>query len=133
MGKKTAMAIAACIAILMVTGVILFLFQSQKPVRHRHVPPVSEVVGVGIMLRADTQSHEVLIQQVVPHSPASEAGITNGLIVAGVDDVSLEGKFLADIANRIRGPVGTTVKLELVTPDHSQTNIVELTRRKLQL
>jgi len=57
----------------------------------------------------------------------------NGLIISRVDDVSLAGMNIFDTANRIRGPVGTTVKLELVTPDHSQTNTVELTRRKLQL
>ena len=37
----------------------------------------------------------------------------------------MAGINLADFAKLIRGPVGTTVKLELVTPDHSQTNTVE--------
>ena len=55
------------------------------------------------------------------------------MIISKVNDESLAGKRLADCANRIRGPVGSRVKLELVTPDHSQTNTVELTRRKLQL
>ena len=64
---------------------------------------------------------------------AAEAGITNSLIIARVNDVSPAGMNLADVANLIHGPVGTKVKLELVTPDHSQTNTVELTRRKLQL
>jgi C-terminal processing protease CtpA/Prc len=40
---------------------------------------------------------------------------------------------IMEVANRIRGHVGSTVKLELVTPDRSQTNTVTLTRRKLQL
>ena len=133
MSRKAAIAITIYIAILMVAGVLLFVFQPQKPVPHRHPVGPSELVGVGIQLKVNTRTHEVNIQYVVPNAPAAEAGITNSLIIARVNDVSLAGMNLMDVANRIRGPVGTTVKLELVTPDHSQTNTVELTRRKLQL
>jgi C-terminal processing protease CtpA/Prc len=133
MSRKAAIAIAICIAILMVAGVLLFVFQPQKPVPHRHPVVPSELVGVGIMLRANTRTQEVIVQQVVPNEPAAEAGITNNLIITRVDEVSLAGMNLVDVANLIRGPVGTMVKLELATPDHSQTNTVELTRRKLQL
>ena len=67
------------------------------------------------------------------HTPVSEVGITNGMIVVKVDDVSLADVPLADVANRVRGIIGSKVKLELVTPDRSQTNTVQLTRRKLQM
>jgi C-terminal processing protease CtpA/Prc len=140
MNKKTAVAIATGIAILMVAGVLLFVFQPQKQVSHRppqritdDAPRITEFVGVGLMLRNDTGGHTVVVQQVVPNSPAAEAHISSGMIVSKVDDVSLEGKPLADCVNLIRGPAGTTMRLELVTPDHSQTNIVELTRRKINL
>lgn len=133
MSRKAAIAIAICLAILMVAGVLLFVFQPEKPVPHRHPIIPSELIGVGIMLRANTRTHEVIVQQVVPNAPAAEAGVTNSLIITRVDEVSLAGINLADVANLIRGPVGTTVKLELVTPDHSQTNTVELARRKLQM
>ena len=133
MDRKKAIAIAVCVAILMVTGVLLFVFQPQKPVPVRPVRTPGELVGVGIQIRSDSQAGAVIIAQVVPNSPASEAGLTNGVIISKVDDESLAGKRLADCANLIRGPVGTRVKLELVTPDHSQTNTVELIRRKLQL
>jgi carboxyl-terminal processing protease len=81
----------------------------------------------------DPRAHAVVIQEVVSNTPAAEAGITRGLMVSKVDGVSLEGKPLAECVNLIRGPAGTTVQLELVTPDKSQTNAVELTRRKLKL
>jgi carboxyl-terminal processing protease len=133
MDRKKAIAIAVCVAFLMVTGVLLFVLQPQKPVPVRPARTSRELVGVGIQIRSDSTAGAVIIAQVVPNSPASEAGITGGVIISKVDDESLAGKRLADVANRIRGPVGTRVKLELVTPDHSQTNTVELTRRKLQL
>ena len=133
MDRKKAIAIAVCVAILMVTGVLLFVFQPQKPVPVRPVRTPGELVGVGIQIRSDSTAGAVIIDQVVPNSPASEAGLTNGVIISKVDDESLAGKRLADCANLIRGPAGTRVKWELVTPDHSQTNTVELIRRKLQL
>ena len=133
MDRRKAIAIAVCVAFLMVTGVLLFVFQPQKPVPVRPVRTPGELVGVGIQIRSDSTASAVIIAQVVPNSPASEAGLTNGVIISKVDDESLAGKRLADCANLIRGPAGTRVKMELVTPDHSQTNTVELTRRKLQL
>ena len=133
MDRKKAIAIAVCVAFLMVTGVLLFVFQTQKPVPVHPVRTPGELVGVGIQIRSDSPAGAVIIAQVVPNSPASEAGLTSGVIISKVDDESLAGKRLADCANLIRGPEGTRVKLELVTPDHSQTNTVELTRRKLQL
>ena len=133
MNRKAAITITVCLAILMVTGVLWFVFQPEKPVPHRQPQRVSEVVGMGIQIRSDSTASAVIIDHIVPNSPASEAGLTSGVIISKVDDESLAGKRLADVANRIRGPVGSKVKLELVTPDHSQTNTVELTRRKLQL
>ena len=81
----------------------------------------------------DPQSRAVVIDAVVPDSPAAAAGITNGLVIGQVDGVPLEGKTLVECVNLIRGPAGTKVQLELVTPGGNQTNVVELTRRKLNL
>ena len=140
MNKKTAVAITVCIAILMVAGVLWFVFQPPNQVSHRPprrtadgAPRTPEIVGVGLMLRNDDGEHAVVIEQVVPNSPAAEAHITRGMIISKMDDVSLEGKSLAEYVNLIRGPAGTKVRLEMVLPEHSQTNTVELTRRQLQL
>ena len=140
MNKKTAVAIATCIAILMVAGVLWFVFQPPKQVSHRpppritdDAPRITEFVGVGMQLRMDEQTHAVVVAGVVANTPAAEAGIQNGMIVSKVDGVSLEGKPLAECVNLIRGPAGSTMRLELVKPDHSQTNTVELTRRKITL
>jgi carboxyl-terminal processing protease len=111
----------------------LLFHHPQKPAQIHPRPRATEIVGVGIALRMDTQAHAAIIQEVVANTPASEAHITSGLMVSKVDGVSMEGKPLAECVNLIRGPAGTTVQLELVTPDKSQTNTVELTRRKLKL
>lgn len=88
---------------------------------------------MGLALRMDAQSPCPIIQQVVPNTPAATAGITSGLTVTKVDGVSLDGKSLAECVSLIRGPVGTTVRLELAVPDGSRTNVVELTRQEFKL
>ena len=80
MSKKTAIAIATCIAILTVAGVLWFVFQPPKQASHRPpprttdgAPSTPEIVGVGLMLRNDAGEHAVVVEQVVPNSPAAEA------------------------------------------------------------
>ena len=133
MDKRTKIAIAVVVACLVAAGIIFYFHQPRQTaqMRQRHVP--IEIVGVGMVLRANPQTHELVIQQIVPDSPAAKAGITNGLILSKADGNSLQGRSLAECVNLIRGPVGTSVQLELITPDRSQTNSVQLTRVKLKL
>lgn len=133
MNKRTKIAVVVAAACLLVAGLIIYFHQPPRPVGISQRPGATEVVGVGILVRMDPQTHEVIIQQIVSSSPAAKAGLTNGLILSKVDNHSLQGRPLAECVNFIRGPVGTTVQLELITPDRSQTNNVELTRVKLEL
>jgi len=139
MNNKTKIAIAVSLALALAAGSVLLLHHPRKPAPIRHAPRIAdikpratEVVGVGLQLRAGSEGQAVVVD-IVPNSPAAEAGITKGMIITKVDDVLLEGKKLVDCVNLIRGPAGTMVRLDLVTPDHSQTNSVELTRKKLSL
>jgi C-terminal processing protease CtpA/Prc len=133
MNRRNAIAIAVCIAILMVAGILLFVFQPQKPAPHRPVPGRREFVGVGLEMWSDAQRHVIVIGDVIPNSPASEAGITHGTILAKVNGISMAGMPLATCVSLMGGQEGSQVYLELVTPDHTQTNTVALTRRKLQI
>ncbi len=133
MSKRTTIAIVLVLTLSLAMILFLLSHHPPKPVPHRQAPRVTELVGVGIAVRIGPGKDAVIINQVMPNTPASEAGITNSLIISKVDGVLLEGKPLADCVNLIRGPVGSTVRLELVTPDNSQTNVVELTRRKIKL
>jgi len=69
---------------------------------------------------------------VIPNSPASQAGLTAGLLVQKVDGVSLIGLRLEECVNLMRGPVGSTARLELVDTDHNETNTLELIRQRIQ-
>jgi S1-C subfamily serine protease len=133
MGKKTKIALVVVAVLLLASGLIVHFRHPPKPARTRQIPRVTEFVGAGLQLRADGRTHGVRIEATVPGGPAAAAGITGGEFITRVDGVSLAGKTLAECASLVRGQVGSTVQLELVTSDGSQTNTVELTREKIKL
>lgn len=131
MTKRTRIAIIGVAGVLLVAGLLIYLHLHKSAKHHQPLKP-AEVVGIGVALRINTRTHELLIMDVISNTPAADAGITNGLIINKVDDTRMQGMALSNCANLIRGPVSSTVRLELVTPDHSQTNVVELTRRQIK-
>ena len=127
--------IALIATILLAVGLAIYFHQTQPPDQDQthQQQQIQDIVGVGLLLRMDPSTHAVFIQEVVPGSPAANAGITTGLVVNKVDEVSLAGKRLIECVNLVRGTVGSTVELELINPDLAQTNTFKLTRQKINL
>jgi serine-type D-Ala-D-Ala carboxypeptidase/endopeptidase len=91
--------------------------------------PIRWQIGIGTGLEIDEKSHTLQITKILPNSPASQAGLSTGLIVQKIDDVATDGKSLIDCTNLIRGTADTKVRLELV--DSAQhTSTVELKRQR---
>ncbi len=82
--------------------------------------------GVGLEIRPKDQ--KIIIDTIIPNSPADKAGITPGLLITKVDDKSTEGMQVEDCAQMIRGPVGSKVKLELLDPVNNETITFEIKR-----
>ena len=97
--------------------------------------------GIGALLQADDEY--VRIVSLIPGGPAEKSGQLHPAdrIVAVGDDnghelTSVVGLRLDDVVNRIRGPKGSTVRLQIVPAravDNSQTRIVTLHRDKVNL
>src|SRR5204863_348081 len=100
------------------------------PFRENVLENTSEPVGIGAELAADEETHMLRIRKVIPNSPASRAGLTDGLIIQRIGEVSTANKTVTECANLIRGKAGTIVQLELINLELHTTNTVELTRRK---
>jgi carboxyl-terminal processing protease len=92
----------------------------------------TNIVGIGVALDFDAKTRTVRITKVIPDSPASESGLSPGLVVQRIDGVAT-GKSLTESVGRIRGNPGTKVRLELFDPKQNATNLVELTRRRIQM
>jgi carboxyl-terminal processing protease len=82
--------------------------------------------GVGLVLAFNKDALTVVL--VLPDTPASRAGLSKGLLIQKIDDAETGGMPLKACVEKLRGAAGTKVKLELVDPQHSKTNTVELIR-----
>jgi D-alanyl-D-alanine-carboxypeptidase/D-alanyl-D-alanine-endopeptidase len=91
-----------------------------------------DLVGIGAALELAAKTGELLITKVLPDTPAEEAGLTAGEIIATIDDVATLGKDLTACVELLRGPAGTKVRLGILTPERSEARTVELTRRKFR-
>jgi CubicO group peptidase (beta-lactamase class C family) len=94
--------------------------------------PIADFVGIGAALELAADTRELRITKVLPETPAEEAGLAAGEIIATIDDVATLGKDLTACVELLRGPAGTKVRLGILTPERSETRTVELTRRKFR-
>ena len=65
--------------------------------------------GVGMEVMMD--GPHVAVVQAFPDSPAGHAGLRRGDVIAAVDDHDVEGEDSGAVADRLKGPRGTLVKV----------------------
>lgn len=91
-----------------------------------------EYAGVGILLQQMTTG-DVWVVQVFRETPAEKSGVLLGDVIVGVDGwkVPVEDA-VSQIASRVRGPVGTDVKITLRDPDGKERDVT-ITRDHIDL
>lgn len=87
--------------------------------------------GIGIYLTKDIERNAVVIISPIKDTPAHKAGILPGDIITKVDDVQYTGEQLTECSNKIKGEVGTKVKLEILR-DNKLINL-EITREIIKI
>lgn len=75
---------------------------------------LSGTIGGGIGAEIGTRNNQPTILNVLKDTPASKAGIKMDDIIGKVNDESMEGKSSTDVVDKIRGDVGTTVKVTVL-------------------
>jgi len=92
--------------------------------------PQREIIGIGAALEFD-QLHLLRITSIVPDSPAAGAGLSKGVVVQKINDMTTFGKSIQECLAQIRGPAGKEVRLELA--DASGGKVFELKTAKFFL
>lgn len=67
--------------------------------------------GVGMYIEKNGDNIQVL--KPMPGSPAQEAGIKPGDVLIHVDDESIDGLSVSEVASKIRGPKGSSVTIKV--------------------
>jgi carboxyl-terminal processing protease len=89
-----------------------------------------EFVGVGIVI--EERSGQVVVNEVIEDSPASEAGLRGGDVILAVDGEPAAGKPLDQVSQMIRGSEGTSVVLTIRRAGQEVPMTFTITRRRLQ-
>ena len=76
--------------------------------------PPQEYSGIGASITSPGPNDLVEVAQVFPNSPAEKAGVKKGDKIKTVNDQDVLGLTSEEVANKIKGPEGTTVKIVFV-------------------
>src|SRR5271169_4240028 len=85
--------------------------------------------GVG-MIVAPKDTRTVVMQPYVG-APAFNAGIRPGDVIMKVDDKSTEGLTTSDVADLLKGPKGTVVKITVAREGYDQQLVFSVTRDEI--
>lgn len=83
--------------------------------------------GVGMYLAQ--KENQLIVQAPIPGSPAQAAGVQPGDVIVKIGDRSTAGMSQDEAVGLIRGPAGTTVRLELQRAGVARPIVVELRRQ----
>ena len=88
--------------------------------------PAQRICGLGIAI--DTRDGEIVINRVIPNSPAEEAKLPVGCVIVTIDGHELKGATVQDALARLAGKEGQAIALKLRLGDGT-TRDVRLVRR----
>ena len=74
---------------------------------------IGSFAGIGVYLTADTQKNEILVISPIEDSPAEKAEIKSGDVIKKVDGVEYTAEDMDEALEKIKGEVGTVVKLTI--------------------
>jgi carboxyl-terminal processing protease len=90
----------------------------------------AQYFGVGMEITMD--GPQVVVMRPFAGSPAAHAGLRRGDVIAAVDDISTDGKDSSAVADMLRGPRGTQVKVTVRRDGAPQPVTAVVTRGEIE-
>lgn len=87
--------------------------------------------GIGVYLRQDQATKQLIITATIPGSPAEKAGFRRGDILLAVDGASIVGKDVNAVSPLIQGKAGTNVAITIKRPSTQQTLTIKVERAEI--
>ena len=127
-------AISAMLQTLDDPGHTRFLSPQDVQSENQELNGPTQFVGIGINIKQDTKTKQIIITSPIPGAPAYKAGIKSGDIITAVNGVSTQGKDVDAVSAMIHGNVGTVVTLTIQRPaEHNKTYIFKITRATINV
>ena len=106
-------------------------YMDPKSFRDMQVQTRGEFGGLGI----EVTQEDGVVKVVTPidDTPASRAGIMAGDLISAIDDESTQGLSLNQAVDKMRGAIGTAVKLTVLRGAAKETREFKITRDRIQI
>lgn len=92
-----------------------------------------KLAGIGAALKIDEASREVVVTEVLPHSPSLKAGLLAGDRILEIDGAPVADAKLENVVKTLRGPVGTAVTVGVKRAGADELLRIPLVRDVIQL
>lgn len=89
-----------------------------------------DYVGIGVYMTQDRYEN-ILVLLPIEGSPAEAAGLKTGDMITKINGEECVGQELETVSNKIKGPEGTTVELEILRENETFTKTIE--RKSIQI
>ena len=122
-------AIRAMLDVLHDTGHTRFL--TPADVRSENQQLSGTFTGIGIYLRQDPTTKQLIITSTIPGAPAEKAGFKRGDILLAVDGHSVVGKDIDAVSSLIQGKAGTSVSITVQRPSTQQKLTIKVLREQI--
>jgi carboxyl-terminal processing protease len=105
-----------------------------KPEQYRSLQSSAsgELTGVGLQISLDPQTGKLRVIAPIAGSPADRAGIQPADTIVQIDGMATNGLSLDDAAERMRGPIGSRVRLTLER-NGGESSDLEVVRDRIAL
>jgi C-terminal processing protease CtpA/Prc len=96
-----------------------------------HVKSAASPATIGIGAVVVPVNHTLKIIGVLSGTPAAKAGLQPGMVIQQINGTNITGVLLSTCVAMMRGPVGSTVRLKVIDPARSATNVVDCSRVRI--
>lgn len=96
-------------------------FMTPAEVQAEHQQLSGKFTGIGIYLRQDQQTKQLIINAPIPGSPAEKAGLKHGDVIVAVNGTNVVGKDTTAVSNLIQGTAGTQVTITVQRAGQNMT------------
>lgn len=106
-----------------------------RPEQYRslQVNTAGELSGVGLQINVNNDTGDIEVVAPLAGSPAETAGIKPRDRILAINGTSTKNLTLDEAAAKMRGVIGTKVKLVIQSPDTSEQRILDLVRDRIPL
>ena len=88
--------------------------------------------GIGAIIRYNSKTKRVVIDEPYQGMPADKAGLKKGDIILAIDDSSMIDKNVSYVSSRLRGDPGTSFILKVERPTTGKKMKIKITRQTVQ-